>query len=194
MTSPITIPIEMAQSYAFLSLEHQKRLFGNSYGMQIARPREHMQGQFVYAEHLRVLGKGDSSLNVKICGPVWEKTTLELTPKEAKILGVDSHKRKAKSKLVGSACVLQGPAGVVELSSGIVLSKPSLFCSPEDADLLSVKNGSIVKLCLVNNPRSVCEGVVVRVHPTYSLVAHVPADVMDVSWLNRGATAQLIFS
>lgn len=182
------------QSRVYLSLDHQKRLFGDAHQMQVMRPRGHMQGQFVYGETLRVFGNGDASLNVQIYGPAWEKSHVELTRKDAKLLEIDAPRRAAGDLKSSSSCVLQGPAGVVEIIGGVICPQPSLYCSPEEAESLSVKNGDEVRLCLANNPRSVCKDVIVRVHPTYSLIAHVSPDDADACWLSHNATAQLIFS
>jgi len=194
MSQPIVIPIEIIESRLFLSSKHQDHLFGESHQMQIANPRPHMQGQFEYKERIRVLGDDKASLNVRVYGPPWEESYLEVTQADAKLLGIDSPSRAPGDFKKSGSCTLQGPAGVVEIKEGVICPVSSLYCSSTDAERLRVNNGDEVKLCLTDNPRQTCSKVVVRVHPTYNLVVHVQADEVDSEWTRRGSTAQLVFS
>lgn len=188
------IPIERMDSCLYLSEAHQKHLFGSNYEMQILRPRPGMKGQFLYKETVRVLGAKDTSLNVSLYGPPWEQSSLELSKKDAKALGISAPEHASGELRKSASCTLQGPAGVVELKEGVISPTSSLYCSPEAAAQLGVAQDQRVRLCLADQPRVMFEDVSVRVHPTYALLFHVSSVDAQSSKVRDGMMAQLVIS
>lgn len=140
------------------------------------------------------LGEGHERVRLPICGPAWEVSRVELTPADAKTLGLQVPVQATHDLRFTGSCVLQGSAGVVEIKEGVVIPASSLYCSPDEARLLGVRQGEQARFCLSDRPRVMFNEVTVRVHPTYTLLLSIsPSDphVFDVS---SGAIAQRVVS
>ncbi len=188
------IPIEIMTPHIHLSAKHQELIFGREHRMEILKPRNGLQGQYVYKEQLRVLGKKKSTQSVPIYGPSWEHTQLELTETVARGLGLEVPERISGDIHLSGSCMLQGPAGVVELLEGVIIPKAHLHCSPDYAKRVGIKHGDSIKLCLSDDLRTTFPDVIVRVHPTYQLLLHLSLDGKHDVSLRAGATAQHVFS
>ena len=189
---PQGIPVEAQTTHVHLSERHTVLLFGNHFSPSILRPRPYLQGQFIYREDVRAVGPKGMLPRVQIFGPVWEKTQMELTDADAELLGLKPPRRDSGELSRAASVKIQGPAGVVELTSAVIVPRPHLHLSPDDAASLGAKNGDRVVVCLEHDPREVFKDVAVRVHPSYQSVFHVALGDASPAWLHPGIHIQLV--
>ncbi|MFA6130684.1 MAG: PduL/EutD family phosphate acyltransferase [Patescibacteria group bacterium] len=186
------IPLDIIPSHLYLSAEDQSTLFG--IGSPLTVRTSHTQpGQVVYEECVEVMGNNKRSLKFRIMGPNWEQSHVELTPIEAGYLGLKPPMAKSGDLRMASPCLLRGPAGEVRLDCGVIIPLPHLFCSPDDANDLRVKNGDHVDLDVIDDSGETIKDVLVRVHPSFTLRAEIRADLASNLWLARSAHARVRF-
>lgn len=119
-----TIPVDVIPSHVYLSQEDQATLFGMEKPMTIHSERS-QAGQVVYQESVEVFRKVKRSLTLRVIGPFWQESHVELTPTEAAFLGLKvSEEVKSGDLANASACRLIGPNGDVELAHGAIIPKP----------------------------------------------------------------------
>lgn len=186
------IPIEQISTHVHLSLAAQEALFGSGASLSVLRPRKFLHGQCVYTEEVRIVGASGTLPHASVLGPVWEQTVVELTEGDARLLGLEAVRGMPDNLSGTPGCTLQGPRGVVLLSSGAVVVQAHIHLSPVEANEAGVRQGDRVVVCLAQDPRALIADVVVRVHPTYTAVLHVPPNDLSPLWTRPGAVAQIV--
>jgi len=184
------IPVDIVPSHVYLSSADQATLFGVGYAMTIAT--EHSQGgQVVYEESVDVFAKLKRSLSLRILGPNWERSHVEVTPTEAVYLGLNLPEVKTGTLMDAASCRLVGPHGEVTLPVGLIIPRPHLTCSATDAAELHLQNGDAVSVELVGDYRRVLNDILVRVHPTFRLRLELHQDYARSLWITRPTHASL---
>ena len=185
------IPVDIVPSHVYLSQEDQVALFGSGYAMTIEGALT-QSGQHYYEESVEVFGRLKRSLSLRVLGPPWEQSFVELTPTEAAYLGLSAKEAKSGDLAAASVCRLVGPAGEVALKKGVIIAQPHLRCSPQDARSMHVANGDQVTIEIVGNRAQRVEDVLVRVHPTFKLQVDLHADHARNLWITRPTRARVV--
>ncbi|MFH1712480.1 MAG: PduL/EutD family phosphate acyltransferase [Patescibacteria group bacterium] len=188
MSKPI--PVDVMPSHIYLSQGDQATLFGVGYPMTIATELS-QTGQYVYQESLEVFGSLKRSLSLRVLGPNWEKSLVEITPTEAAYLGLKLVEGRSGDTQEMSSCKLVGPQGSVALGTGIMIPKPHLRCSVEDAKSFNVQNGDVLSVDIQSESSQVLSGVIVRVHPTFRLRLEIHQDYARQLWITRPTHARI---
>lgn len=184
-------PIDIIPAHVYLSAEDQKILFGIGYPMTILT--EHTQpGQLVYQEKVEVIGDSKNSLQVHVLGPNWQSSHVEVSSIEASYLGYDIPEARKGVKEQAAPCILRGPEGEVNLSKGLIVTKPHLAINVEVAEKLGLRNGQEINMEIQLKEGLVMESVIVRVHPTFSNRVEVHSDHARNFWLARQSYAKII--
>ena len=183
-------PVDVLPSHVHLSVLDHIQLFGSEQSMTIER--NHTQpGQVVYSESVAVFGQSEAFVRLRILGPPWKESSVEVTPTEAQLLGLSVHEAKEGDTSSAAAIRLVGPAGEVQLESGVIIPRASLLMSTTDARELHVRNGDLisVRMSEVVEP---LENVLVRVHPAFQLRLQIHADLARDLWITGATSAHLI--
>jgi len=184
------IPIDIIPSHVYLSAGDRATLFGSHAPMTIADDLS-QRGQYVYKETLEVFGKLKRSLELRVLGPDWEQSFVELTPTEASFLGVRAEEVKTGDIAGAAPCRLVGPQGEVAIKKGVIIPRPHLLCSPEEASAIRVQNGGVITVDISRTKPTELEGVLVRVHPAFSMRLEIHQDYARSLWLTRGAHVRI---
>lgn len=184
------IPIETIPSHIHVSAEDYAVLFGDQ--ESTVSHRLSQRGQYVSDFTVEIQGKLlKRSLAVRYVGPERKETQVELTPTEAKYLGIEAP--IARSGDIGEAgeCTLIGPEGKITKKAAVIIPRPHLHCSPDEASVLRIAHGQEVSVELHLEVPRILEGVIVRVHPTYTLRLHIHSDIAREHWIAGPAYASL---
>ncbi len=185
------IPLEIIPAHVYLSAEDQKTLFGVGYPMTIAE--EYSQaGQHVYRETVEIIGEGGVTLRARVLGPNWAESHAEISSIEAELLGVNVKEARSGDLSGAVRCTLRGPEGEVELERGVLVPKPHLLCSPEEAERLYLSNGDVIRLSLTGGEDKLLEEVVVRVHPTFRLRVEIHQGYAKDLWVVKSTHAYFV--
>lgn len=182
-------PVDVLPSHIHLSAEDQSKLFSSA---SMTIERKHSQpGQVIYKETLAVFGEGEGFLRLRILGPEWKESSVELTPTEATLLGIDVKEAKEGDVSLASPVRLLGPVGEVFLEKACIVPAASLLMSVEDAKSLHVKNGDEVSVRIQDLPDPL-DDVLVRVHPKFQLRLQIHQDIARDMWITGALNAQII--
>ena len=168
--------VEVSARHAHVTKEVLEVLFGA--GHELTPKKDLSQpGQYACEERITVVGPKKELAGVSILGPTRPETQVELSLTDARSIGIKAPIRESGDIKGSGACILRGPCGEVELSEGVIVAKRHIHMTPEDAEVLGVKDTQIVKVALDNEGRSTVYGdVVVRVSPKYALAMHIDTD------------------
>ena len=186
------IPVETSARHVHLSARDLETLFGK--GAILSPARELSQpGQFLANERLTLVGPKAAVERVAVLGPLRENTQVEISRTDCFSLGVSAPVRESGDLENSGAIRLVGPAGVLDLSSGVIVAKRHLHCSFDEATELGVSNGEEVSVRINSPDRStVFEKVVVRVRDDFRLTLHLDTDEANASGAVPGITGEIV--
>lgn len=184
------LPVDIVPSHIYLSAEDQATLFGKGYPMTILD--DHTQpGQLVYKERVEIFGRLKRSIHVHVLGPNWEKSHVEVTPTEAVYLGYSLDEMKTGNIGGAPECTVKGPEGEIKLKHGLIVPRPHLTCSVEEAKNYNLSNGQEVAVDILLKEPVRIEDVIVRVHPMLKGRVELHADYARHLWVSKQAYARI---
>jgi putative phosphotransacetylase len=137
-------------------------------------------------------GPKGSIEHVRILGPFRERTQVEISGTDQFSLGVQAPVRES-GRLDGTPGVrVQGPAGELEISEGVIRALRHIHMPQEDADRIGVRNGTHVSVRLVGDRATIAEGVIVRVSPRAALEMHIDIDEGNAAGVAAESTGQIL--
>jgi propanediol utilization protein len=184
------IPIEVIPSHIHLSTADYAVLFGDQ--TSTVAHRLSQQGQHASDMSVEVRGKLlKRAVVVRYVGPERKETQVELTPTEAKYLGIEAPVARSGELAEAGECTLIGLNGKLQRKAAVIIPRPHLHCSPDEASVLRLSHGQEVSVELHLDVPRMLEGVVVRVHPSYTLRLHIHADIAREHWIAGPTYASL---
>ncbi|MDH5642191.1 MAG: acetate/propionate family kinase [Nitrospira sp.] len=191
--TPGPIPIAVSARHIHLSAADLAVLFGSDYQLTVFKAIS-QPGQFAANEKVSLIGPRGRIDNVRILGPLRAKTQVEISRSDEFKLGVDAPIRDS-GKVDGSApIILEGPAGRLSLSEGLICARRHIHMTPEDAEAYGVKDHDEVEVAIEGGPRDLVFGdVLVRVKDSYVLEMHIDTDEANAAELDGGMAGDLIY-
>jgi len=188
----LSIPVAVSARHAHLSKPTIERLFGPGYSLQEAKPVS-QTGQFAARETIALIGPRGRIDDVRVMGPPRERDQVEISRTDEFNLGVDAPVRLSGDLHDSPGITIEGPAGRVTLSSGLISARRHIHMSPRDAERFGVRDHETVEVRIDSNGRDVSFGdVVVRVSPEYILELHLDTDEANAAEVQRGDRGELI--
>ena len=185
------IPISISVRHVHLSREHVDILFGAGYSLTESATLS-QPGQFACAESLTLVGPRGKLESVRVLGPERKATQVEISRTDEFTLGMDAPVR-GSGKLDNTPGIrLEGPAGSVDLKSGVIQAERHIHMSPDDAERFAVEDKQYVMVRVGGGRGIVFDDVQVRVSPKYSLDMHLDTDEANAADLKPGAGGELI--
>ena len=170
----MNVMVEASARHVHLSESDAKALFGRI----PAKVRDLSQpGQFVCDERVTIVGPKFEIKNVAVLGPCRNKTQVEISMTDSLKLGIKAPIRESGHLDGSAACKLVGPEGEVDLSEGVIIAKRHIHMPLSDSKKSGIANGTIVKVSVKSDERSlVFDDVVARVSDKYKLAMHIDTD------------------
>ncbi len=184
--------VEISARHVHVTKETLETLFGAGYELT---PKKDLSqpGQFACEERVTVVGSKKELAGVSILGPCRPADQVELSATDARAIGVAAPIRESGDVAGSGACKLVGPCGEVELKEGVMVAKRHIHMTPEDAEVLGVKDAEIVNVKLDTKDRSLIFGdTVVRVSPKYALAMHVDTDEANAAAIPGSCMATIV--
>jgi len=189
--SGFSVPIGVSARHIHLTQEHVETLFGKGY--QLTKKKELMGGQFASNELVTIVGvKLRAIENVRVLGPVRNKSQVEISQTDAVKLGVRAPIRLS-GQLTGSAPIaIVGPKGVVYLDEGCIIAERHIHMSPRDAQIAGVEDKQVVSVKFNNERGTIFNNVTVRIDPTFTLEMHIDTDEANASKIKTGDVGVIV--
>ena len=184
--------VEISARHVHVTKETLETLFGAGYELT---PKKDLSqpGQFACEERVTVVGSKKELAGVSILGPCRPADQVELSATDARSIGVAAPIRESGDVAGSGACILRGPCGEVELKEGVMVAKRHIHMTPEDAEVLGVKDAEIVNVKIDTKDRSLIFGdTVVRVSPKYALAMHVDTDEANAAAIPGSCMATIV--
>ena len=185
------IPIAISARHVHLTKDAVQALFGEGHKLT---PRKWLSqpGQFACEERVTLHGPRRSIERVGIIGPVRRDCQIEISRTDEFHLGLDAPIRRSGQVANSPGITLEGPAGRLTLTEGVVQAWRHIHMRPEDAEHYGVEDGDVVSVAVDSDGRDLVYGdVLVRVKNSYALEMHIDTDEANAADLSRGDTGML---
>lgn len=179
------VPIAVSARHIHLTVDAVHTLFGP--GHELTPIKDLSQpGQFACEETLTVVGPKRRLEKVRVLGPTRSKNQVEISRTDEFWLGVDAPVRRSGDVANSPGVTLEGPAGTLTLSEGLICAARHIHMTPDDAEAFGVSHGDIVEVAVDSAGRDLVFGdVLIRVSPKYALEMHIDTDEANAAELPR---------
>jgi len=144
--------------HVHLCREHVDVLFGKDYEVQVLKEL-YQPGTYAYKETVTVVGPRLNAIqNVRVLGPLRDRTQVELAKTDCIILGIDAPVRPSGQLSGTASAVIIGPKGAVYLKDGIIRAnrhmhlctkpdfKSEMHVDTDDGNAADIVNGTFVEI------------------------------------------------
>ena len=188
---PNKIPVGISNRHVHLSRADLDTLFGQ--GFQLSVMKELSQpGQYASEQKVILVGSSGVIENVRILGPVRDKTQVEISLSDCFKLGIKAPIRDSGDLENSSGITLVGPKGSVTINEGTIIAARHIHMHPEDAKKFETVDKE--RVCVkVPGPRGlVFSEVLVRVSEKYQLEMHVDLDEANAACLKNQDFVEIV--
>jgi propanediol utilization protein len=153
----------------------------------------YQEGFFAAEETVMLVGPRRRMLpQLRVLGPTRPRSQVELSFTDAISLGIDVPIRPS-GKIDGTpGCVLVGPAGVVELTEGVIRAERHVHMNVRDAAHYGVRDGDRLRLRVASSCATTFEGLLVRADKTSKLEVHLDTDEGNACDIDHAQGVELI--
>ncbi|EHL19660.1 hypothetical protein HMPREF9628_01349 [Peptoanaerobacter stomatis] len=184
------IPIGVSNRHVHICKKDLETLFGEGY--ELTKKSDLKQpGQFASNELVTIRGSKGEFENVRILGPIRNKTQVEISLTDSFRLGVKAP-IKESGKLEGTPGLeIIGPKGKISVDEGTIVALRHIHMTPKEARLMNVKDGDFVDVEIFGQRRAIMSKVLVRVSDSYRLEMHLDTDEANSVSIKNGDFAVL---
>lgn len=184
------IPIEASGRHIHLSQKDSEILFGKDYNFTVVKELS-QPGQFACKERVRLVGPKGIIEGVVVLGPVRNKTQVELSLTDARILGVKGTLRISGDILNTPGLIITNGENILKLEEGVIVAKNHIHMTPVDAEKFNVKDGELVKVKVYSERPLIFEDVVIRVTKKSKLAMHIDYDEANACMLSKESYGEI---
>lgn len=184
------IPIEASGRHIHLSQKDSEILFGKDYKFTVIKELS-QPGQFACKERVRLVGPKGIIEGVVVLGPVRNKTQVELSLTDARLLGIKGVLRISGDINNTPGIIVTNGENILKLDEGVIVAKNHIHMTPEDAKNYNVKDGELVKIKVYSERPLIFEDVVIRVTEKSKLAMHIDYDEANACMLAKDSYGEI---
>lgn len=183
------VEMEASGRHVHLTGDQIDTLFGHA--LTEAKPLS-QPGQYAARERVDVVGPKGTLHGVAVLGPARKQAQVEVSLTDARVLGLKVPVRQSGDVEGSPGCILQGPAGQVTLSTGVIAAQRHIHLRPEDARCFGVTDKQVVKLQTLTDRPVIFEDVIVRVSPDFAPRVHLDYDEANACGFHGGDFGRIL--
>lgn len=185
------VTVGISNRHVHVSQADLETLFG--VGHQLTPMKDLSQpGQYASEEVVNLIGPKGRINKVRILGPVRKETQAEVSRTDSFTLGVTPPVRDSGDLDGSPGIIVEGPAGTVELSKGLICAQRHLHLSPAEAEQLGVKDKTYISVRTSGDRTLIFERVFARVHPQFAMDLHLDTDEANAAGLKNGDAVTIV--
>ena len=187
----LLVPIGVSNRHVHLTREDMDILFGK--GSNLTKLKDLKQpGQYAAKETVKVLTDKGSLENVRILGPLRDRTQIEISITDSYKLGLRVPVKESGKLSDTPAITIEGPKGRVEKSEGVIAALRHIHMPLGIANLYGFKDKEIVDVEVGEVRKTVFKNVLLRVSDKYALELHLDTDEANSCGVKNGDMAKIL--
>jgi propanediol utilization protein len=168
--------VNISARHVHLNQQALDTLFGKGAQLKVLKPL-YQKGAYAAEETVTVFGPRQQMIaHVRVLGPLREYSQVELAFTDARFLGIDAPVRLSGDHRDTPGCYLVGPAGGLELRSGVIRAARHVHMSPGEAQFYGVQAGDLMRLVVESEQGGSLEGLICRISDKEKLEVHLDTD------------------
>lgn len=171
----MSVMVEASGRHVHLSRSDADILFGKGYTFTIKKQLS-QPGQYAYEERVTLTGPKGVIRNVAILGPCRDKTQIEISMTDARVLGIDAPVRLSGDISGTPGCTVSSSTASIEPKEGVIVAKRHIHLTPEDAARFKVKDNDTLKIKVFAKRPVIFEDLSARVSGKFSTAVHIDYD------------------
>ncbi len=191
-SGPNPLVVNVSARHCHLTQEAVEALFGKGHQLTPFKWL-YQEGHFAAQETVTLIGPRSRVIsNLRILGPCRPFNQVELAYTDAIALGFEIPLRMSGNIENTPGCMLMGPAGFFEMSSGVIRALRHVHLHPDDAAFYGVGKGESMNLRIGGPCGLTLEGVVTRIDPAVKLEVHIDTDEGNACNLRPDTPCELV--
>lgn len=190
-TGTLLIPVSVSNRHVHLDAQALSVLFGEGYTLTPQKDLVQL-GQYACKETVTVRGPKGALNKVRILGPLRKETQIEISRTDSFTLGIAPVLRMSGELSGTPGVVIEGPAGSLELSRGVMIAMRHLHVPTAQGPVFGLKNGDTVSIVTTGERPSVLMQVAVRVSDGALLEAHVDTDEANACGIRNDMLCRIV--
>ena len=187
----LLVPIGVSNRHMHVTREDMDILFGK--GCNLTKFKDLKQpGQYAAKETVKIFTQKGSIENVRILGPLRDKTQIEISITDSYKLGLRIPVRESGKLEGSSSIIIEGPKGRVEKSEGVIAALRHIHMPLSIANLYGFKDKEVVDVEVGEVRRTVLKNVLLRVSDKYALEMHLDTDEANSCGVKNGDMARIL--
>lgn len=184
--------VNISARHLHISQEDLETLFGPGEELRVYRWL-YQPGEFAAEQRVTIIGPRQRAIeNVRILGPVRERTQVEISLTDAIALGIDAPVRPS-GKVEGTPGVLVlGPEGILNMKDGVIRAERHVHMSPGDVQEYGFEQRQYVRLRVMSDCTATFDRILCRVDPRFLLEVHLDTDEGNACNLVNATSVELI--
>ncbi|TCZ78783.1 phosphate propanoyltransferase [Paenibacillus albiflavus] len=185
------VPVGVSARHVHVNRAHMDILFGP--GSELTKFKDISQpGQFAANEQVTLIGPKGTIEKVRILGPLRKDTQAEVSPSDARKLGVNPPVKQSGVHDGTPGITLVGPKGTVVIERGCIVAERHIHMTPAEASAFGVQNGQKVQVKIEGPRGGIMNEVMIRVRDDFALDMHIDTDDGNAFGLKTGDKVEII--
>ena len=185
----VFIELEASGRHVHVTKEQAIALFGHP--LTPKRPLS-QPGQYLANERVTVMGPKGKFEGVAVLGPERKAGQVELSMTDARTLGISAPVRLSGDVKDTPGAILQAEQGQVTLNQGVIVARRHIHITPEDAQIMGVRDKDVVRLQTYTARPLIFDDVVVRVSPEFATFVHLDYDEANACGFIAGDLGRIL--
>lgn len=186
-----SVLVEASGRHVHLSRKDADRLFGKGYTFTATKELS-QPGQYAYKERVILTGPKGVIRNVAILGPCRDKTQVEISATDARVLGIDAPVRLSGDIEDTPGCTVSSQSESIEIPHGVIIAKRHIHLTPKDAEKFNVKNNDSLNLKVYAERPLIFEDLTARVSDKFSTAVHIDFDEANACGFKFGCRGLIV--
>ncbi|MCB2102182.1 MAG: acetate/propionate family kinase [Rhodobacterales bacterium] len=185
------IPVSVSARHVHLSEPALTALFGPGYDLTKMRDLSQPEA-WAANETVDVVGPKGSIGNVRVLGPLRDRTQIEVSMTDTFTLGVEAPVRPSGKLDKTPVIKLRGPAGNLD-TDGLIVAARHIHMSPVDAEHMGLKDGQYVNMRLdEGRGETIFANTLVRVKEGFVTEMHIDTNEANAAGISLKTDGELI--
>jgi propanediol utilization protein len=184
--------VNISARHVHLTQQTLQALYGPGHKLTVHRAL-YQEGEFAAVETVSVIGPRRRMLpHVRVLGPCRSYDQVELAFTDGISLGIELPVRRSGDHRETPGCYLVGPAGMVQLKSGVIRAERHVHMGDRDVAHYGVQHGDRMALRVLSPCPSLFEHLLVRHDSRYKLEVHLDTDEGNACDLEHATHVELV--
>jgi putative phosphotransacetylase len=185
------VEIEYSNRHIHITKEVLERLFGPGYNLSSEKKLSQCD-DFAAQETVTLIGPKGKIENVRIIGPVREKTQIEILKSDAFILGIEAPFKLSGDLNDTPGIKMTSPLNEVDLEEGVIIAKRHLHITPEEAEKNKLKDGQKVQLEIKGERALILKEIIVRIKECFQTRVHIDIEEANAAGIKQNDKGKII--